>query len=107
VNESLGEDAWADILDSWRKSGLGQAEFCRANKIKPSAFYYWRKRLDKLRHKPKKTHDKGSSSKKIKNEEAEFFEIPIPEIETPKNKQSKLRMVRFTTSYGAVMEFPL
>ena len=36
---------WEEHMKQWQSSGLTQAEYCRCNELKLSAFYYWRKRL--------------------------------------------------------------
>ena len=36
---------WDQVFIKWEESDLSVNEFCRRNKIKPSRFYYWKKRL--------------------------------------------------------------
>jgi len=32
---------WFDRIESWQKSGLTQADFCRQHHLKPASFYNW------------------------------------------------------------------
>lgn len=38
---------WEDIFEQQESSALTTIQFCRDNKINPSTFYAWRKRLNK------------------------------------------------------------
>ena len=104
MNESMGESTWKKVVDSWRGSGLGQLEYCIKNKIRASAFYYWRKKIDGVKQKPGKAK-KSNSVSKIQDHDLkpDFIEINIPQS----NMKYPGQVLRITTSYGAVMEMPL
>ena len=36
---------WQQRLQSWRKSGLNQTQWCKQNNIKPNQFCYWKQKL--------------------------------------------------------------
>ena len=38
-------ERWLPVVESWRSSGLGAAEFCRREGLPVRRFYQWRKRL--------------------------------------------------------------
>lgn len=105
LNESLEEEGWEKVVESWRASGLSQVEFCRKSKIKASKFYYWRRRVEGIKR--KRQTKKKTSLQKVRREvsEAEFIEIKIPDA--PSTVTSNSQMLRITTSYGATLEFPL
>lgn len=103
--ESLGMEAWIEIIGSWKKSGLGQSEFCRKNKLKTSAFFYWRRRIEASRAKSKTKESKRNAAKASGGSAPDFIEIPFSDASTV--KESNGRVLRFTTSYGATIEIPL
>jgi len=35
---------WQEHIESWRRSGLSQAEYCRLNSLRLKNFWYWKKR---------------------------------------------------------------
>ena len=35
---------WQEHIESWRQSGLGQAEYCRRNSLLIKSFGYWKRR---------------------------------------------------------------
>jgi hypothetical protein len=37
---------WPEQIESWKKSGLSQASYCRQSKISYSAFLYWRRKYE-------------------------------------------------------------
>jgi transposase len=37
---------WPEQIESWKKSGLSQAAYCRQSKISYSAFLYWRRKYE-------------------------------------------------------------
>jgi hypothetical protein len=39
---------WEEHVERWRRSGMTQKDYCKKNKLKRSAFYYWKKRLQEL-----------------------------------------------------------
>jgi hypothetical protein len=39
---------WQEHVERWHSSGMTQKDYCRKNRLKWSAFYYWRKRLQEL-----------------------------------------------------------
>lgn len=103
--ESHSIESWTEIITAWQKSGLSQSEFCRKNKLKPSAFFYWRRRIEAIQTKPKKKGSNGKTSKRSVKATPEFMEIPLSDTATA--KESRGRVLRFTTSYGATIEIPL
>jgi hypothetical protein len=50
---------WHKILKNFEETNLAVNEFCRRNKVKPSRFYYWKKRLS---YKAKTATDKNIST---------------------------------------------
>jgi len=47
---------WHEHIESWKISGLSQAEYCRLNSLRPKNFWYWKKQtreaLEQLRFFP-------------------------------------------------------
>jgi transposase len=37
---------WPEQIESWKKSGLSQAAYCRQSKISYSSFLYWRRKSE-------------------------------------------------------------
>lgn len=35
---------WQEHIESWQRSGLSQAEYCRLNSLRLKNFWYWKKR---------------------------------------------------------------
>ena len=35
---------WQEHIESWKRSGLSQAEYCRLNSLRLKNFWYWKKR---------------------------------------------------------------
>ena len=35
---------WHEHIESWKRSGLSQAEYCRLNSLQLKNFWYWKKR---------------------------------------------------------------
>ncbi len=35
---------WHEHIESWKRSGLSQAEYCRLNSLRLKNFWYWKKR---------------------------------------------------------------
>jgi hypothetical protein len=54
---------WEQQITSWEKSNLSQANFCRDNKLNPSRFSYWKRKLITIN---KEGRDKESSFVQIK-----------------------------------------
>ncbi len=54
---------WEQQITSWESSSLSQANFCRDNKLKPSRFSYWKRKLIAIN---KKGSDKESNFVQIK-----------------------------------------
>jgi hypothetical protein len=117
LKSSEGKEKWQEIVDNWRTSGLGKAEFCKKQKIVASAFYYWCRRLEGVPSKSQskaKSRPKGKPSSRAKaearkaltaNDKPAFVEISIPKSESNSNITG--HVFRITTSYGAVMEIPI
>ena len=42
-----GNPEWEDHINSWKRSQLSKAEYCRKNQISYHTFNYWKKRLEK------------------------------------------------------------
>jgi hypothetical protein len=116
MNSSEGQEKWQEIVDAWRASGLGKAEFCKRQKVVASAFYYWCRKLEGV---PRRSQSKTPSKPKrkpvtkakteVRKEVAAdgkpaFVEISIPKSDTPSPTG---QVFRITTSYGAVMEIPI
>lgn len=38
---------WQEHVESWKRSGLSQAEYCRLNLLRLKNFWYWKKRYSK------------------------------------------------------------
>jgi hypothetical protein len=68
---------WGRLLESWRKSGLTQAEFCRRRGVKAVTFAWWKRRL---RGVPERPNDRrGRSTAPRRRPEAKFAEVMWPE----------------------------
>jgi hypothetical protein len=39
------EIEWREILTRWKQSGLGPAEFCKKEDLRPTSFQRWQERL--------------------------------------------------------------
>lgn len=103
--ESHSMESWTEIIGAWERSGLSQSEFCRKNKLKASAFFYWRRRIDARKVKSKRKEASGKKSKRSAKAATEFMEIPLTDAANA--KEARGRVLRFTTSYGATIEIPL
>lgn len=55
---------WQKQIDSWKRSGLSQREYCRKSGITVSAFYYWNKKLQKQQ----------------KAEQPQFYPLTLPNV---------------------------
>lgn len=42
---------WKEHIDASKKTDLSQTEYCRQNNLKPSRFWYWKKRFKKTTEK--------------------------------------------------------
>jgi len=42
---SPAEQSWRERLESWRRSGLSQAEFCRQRRLSPVSLSWWKRRF--------------------------------------------------------------
>ena len=42
-----GNPEWEEHINSWKRSQLSKAEYCRKNQISYHTFNYWKKRLEK------------------------------------------------------------
>jgi len=68
---------WARLVESWRKSGLTQAEFCRRRGVKAVTFAWWKR---KLRGVPERPYDRRSHSTATRRRpEAKFAEVMWPD----------------------------
>jgi hypothetical protein len=68
---------WAGLVESWQKSGLTQAEFCRRRGVKAVTFAWWKR---KLRGAAERTHQRSSrSSATRRRPEAKFTEVMWPD----------------------------
>ena len=38
---------WKNHIETWKKSGLNQAEYCRKNDLKKTRFTYWKLKFEK------------------------------------------------------------
>lgn len=67
---------WAQLVRSWEKSGLTQAEFCRRRGVKAVTFAWWKR---KLRGAAERTHHRrGRSTATRRRPEAKFTELLWP-----------------------------
>ena len=67
---------WARLVESWQKSGLTQAEFCRRRGVKAVTFAWWKR---KLRGAAERAHHRGGrSTGNRQRPEAKFTEIMWP-----------------------------
>ena len=41
----MKDQEWQEKIESWKRSGLSQVEYCRENDLAFSTFQYWRTRL--------------------------------------------------------------
>ena len=89
-------DKWALIIQEWETSGLSKAEFCRQKKVSASSFQVWQRKLQPA---PSKSLPK-------KEMPQQFLEIHLPR-EVHQSTDLKNRVLRITTSYGAILEIPL
>lgn len=68
---------WARRVESWEKSGLTQAEFCRRRGVKAVTFAWWKR---KLRGAAKRAYDRRSRSTTTRSRpEAKFAEVKWPD----------------------------
>ena len=37
---------WQEHIESWKRSGLSQAEYCRLNSLRIKNFWYWKKQYN-------------------------------------------------------------
>ncbi len=119
LNSVEGKEKWQEIVDAWRASGLGKAEFCKKQKVVTSAFYYWCRKLDgggarkplKARSRPKPKRRPEAKDKSAARKMAAVVDRPaFVEISIPKSDSTSHvggQVFRITTSYGAVMEIPI
>jgi len=67
---------WARLVESWRKGGLTQAEFCRRRGVKAVTFAWWKR---KLRGAAERACDQRSRSTTTRRRsEAKFTEVMWP-----------------------------
>lgn len=66
---------WARLLESWEKSGLTQAEFCRRRNVKAVTFAWWKRRL---RGPAKRTHHGLREMASRQRSEPKFAEVMWP-----------------------------
>jgi len=67
---------WARLVNSWRKSGLTQAEFCRRRGVKAVTFAWWKGRFRGTGERA--DHRKSRSTARGRRREAEFTEVMWP-----------------------------
>jgi hypothetical protein len=68
---------WARLVESWEKSGLTQAEFCRRRGVKVVTFAWWKR---KLRGTAERVHHGRSRSTTTRRRpEATFTEVMWPD----------------------------
>lgn len=44
MSTSEKREFWKEQFRLWQKSGLSQSEYCRCHEIRPSQWFYWRRR---------------------------------------------------------------
>jgi hypothetical protein len=44
-SQRIKKNLWKHHIESWKKSGLSQAEYCRQHTLKAYVFGYWKKRF--------------------------------------------------------------
>ena len=74
------KEQWQQRIQSWRQTSLSQAQWCKQNNVKPSQFWYWRKKLE------------GSSTSLKKDKTVSSF-VPValaPEPKTPSTEATPL-----------------
>lgn len=77
-----GPEFWEQHIREWSQSGLGQAKYCRQERLRYHAFLYWRKRLNKSR----------SSQSAQQSINLVKFEIPKPVMTTPVSEHSGIQL---------------
>lgn len=50
------ENYWQELVDSWRESGLSQAEFSRQVGISERSLGYWKRRFERDQNSEKESH---------------------------------------------------
>ena len=59
VRDAGLERRWRRLVRSWAKNGCSVREFCRREKVRESAFYYWRRELERREGKSKGPRSSG------------------------------------------------
>ena len=44
---SLSPQAWLEHIETWKQSGLTQAQYCRTHSISTKSFYYWKRKANR------------------------------------------------------------
>jgi len=76
---------WQQHIESWRKSELSQAAYCREHQLKPHRFSYWKRKL-------------SVSPKSITPALNRFIQI-VPESILPSTKEAAPLCVHLSNNY--------
>ncbi len=71
------KEQWQQRLQSWRKSGLSQAQWCNQNSVRQGQFWYWKKKLE------------GTPSSRKKESQAVPGFVPVTLAVEPQAQQAK------------------
>ena len=80
TNSNQQKDQWRQRLESWRKSGLTQKQWCEQNNVRQPQFWYWKKKLQE-------THNEPETNKPASG----FVPVALaPELNTPQTERASL-----------------
>ena len=88
ANIQRTHEQWQQIFEQHAASGLQIATFCKQQKITPSSFYAWRKRLARHPLCPSVTDEHAS----IANEQADWLGMIPEQIVTPSSWDIELAL---------------
>ena len=88
ANIQRTHEQWQQIFEQHAASGLQIATFCKQQKITPSSFYTWRKRLARYPLCPSVTDEHAS----IANEQADWLGMIPEQIVTPSSWDIELAL---------------
>jgi len=67
---------WARLMESWEKSGLTQAEFCRRRGVKAVTFAWWKRKLRGGAEQIRQRRSRSTTTRR--HPEARFAEVRWP-----------------------------
>ena len=88
---------WQSLFDEWQSSGLSKAAFAKSKGLYAPTLYNAFSDLKKGR-KPARPPKKESVKKNF---------LEIESLDSPNTFEVPKRLLRLTTSYGAIIEVPL